>query len=590
MDKEIESVYYWLDILYGPKSTAENIAEADKYLRKLHSSPNSINIAWYLLQNSPKKEIAFFAARLLLTAQSHSKILSTDTEKEILHDQLIVLLHSYTTNYEYFKPAISLLLQSLIKLIIQLRKDPFTLQIFENQLLKIEYLKLLPQELQSNYPTPENLTNVFQFLESFIDPITPLTLPALESYEPWLNYLTNFDQIAPIFPKFLTLLQIESTFDASTNIISTLISKIKITQSLFFSFLQIFTTGFIYDTLRECFFNGEQEFSRKISLMFVEFGEVSCGLLVQFAGVEQVRKFLEICVELTGFPGMFGVDQFISDIFCEFWEEIQLIVSETSIDLGGNDLVTDPISGRPVFLGDGSDKAIVGGSVVPKVESVEARNAVVEVYKKLVVVLLAKLAKMENCIESDNSMWSADERDRHLNLRRQYADVLQSSYSILKKELIFYYASVVEESQRVVVSQVAEGKDDYHVEWQKLESCLFCLKSISESLPKVYDVEMHKMFEIFLQVGGIEGRLVDLKLMILRVFESYSEHFSIPEYHPLLLPLSKFIFSSMTFKSVKMRGYAVDAFASLVEVCKVEFAQGAGMLFEMYDAVKDGLE
>ncbi|KAJ1565814.1 hypothetical protein HK096_009567, partial [Nowakowskiella sp. JEL0078] len=293
-----------------------------------------------------------------------------------------------------------------------------------------------------------------------INSIMKAKVCALECLESWMNVIGSFEEISSMLPSILLLMQNEATFESSVNVVSESILKIKNNPSeiVFDSFLNVFTTGWIFEQTKLSIIQENEMFAKKISQIFADFGEISVSLLVKNILRDDVRVFFELVLSLTGFPGVFGVDQLVSDIFCEFWEEIQLIYSESiprsylnaQIPIEEPDLVTDPVSGLPVFLKEISQSdrknILASKSLTPAGDESnisERVQAIKIVYARLVDVIRGKSEKV--CEDGNFRGWSEEERDKHLTMRRQFSDGLQCAYLVLSDALMNHLVNTAEQ-------------------------------------------------------------------------------------------------------------------------------------------------
>ncbi|KAF3926040.1 Importin-13 [Dactylellina cionopaga] len=168
--------------------------------------------------------------------------------------------------------------------------------------------------------------------------------------------------------------------------------------------------------------------------------------------------------------------------------------------------------------------------------------------------------------------WFKDDKDGFQSYRKDFADLVETAYPVLQSEL---FGELVQHALNQVNTP--------HPDWQEVESCLFCINALADSLttePKEYNY-LSALFQspLFSILANPESQeLSRTKLSAISVIGSYSEYF---EKHTELLPGAlNFLFSSLTIP--KLINQASKSILSLCSSCRTKLVSELPAFIQHY--------
>ncbi|KAK6349593.1 hypothetical protein TWF696_005877 [Orbilia brochopaga] len=271
--------------------------------------------------------------------------------------------------------------------------------------------------------------------------------------------------------------------------------------------------------------------------MLVAFAESNLKGLVLTADSPTSQTIFEMLHGLLRLPGYPVADEDVSNLEFEFWSSLTEFMTDQPYEDGAP---------RPHWWGICRSQLL---------------RAVQEYWVKIRIPPPDVLAE-----------WFKDDKDGFQSYRKDFADLLETAYPVLQAEL---FAELVQHA----LNQVNTPQPD----WQEVESCLFCINALSDSLttePAEYSY-LSALFQspLFSILANPESsELSRTKLTAISVIGSYSEYF---EEHTELLPGAlNFLFSSLTIP--KLINQASKSINSLCSSCRTKLVSELPAFIQHY--------
>ncbi|KND02868.1 uncharacterized protein SPPG_01948 [Spizellomyces punctatus DAOM BR117] len=477
------------------------------------------------------------------------------------------------------------------------------------QLVLLEFLTIVPEEVGKADLSPSRQAKVMQELSEstslalnriqyVLDLVPPPTLPnlttfqhmkakALRCMQSWIQYGIPIGSLGPLVNKAIQLLPEPDMLDAAVDTLIELISHQSIqayASTLSETVLSVLTSAWVRDELARAIQEQDEDVARNMCRLMTEFGEHFYSFIVKHLLRPDVHVYLDMMLGCTGFPGYFAAEQELTELPLTFWALLQEelddtgVLSETSADIS-----TDPITGRPIFRSGTVtqvDSDQIGVITIVPANHDDAKVAKMgvakNVFARLVKVVCSKIGVPPDTIWNT---WAADVCDRFSVYRRDCADTLLSCHYVLRDDMLAYLVPLAISS----LDDIQTGQED----WQVLESTLFAIKSISDSVSSSETIYLPRLFaELGRIAASPPDALVRVKMTTCRLIGSYAEWLHANTAH--LPPALHFLIASI--QSRKVSTAAADGLLNVCDVCRNDLVDGADVLVNLWIQVGPSLQ
>ncbi|KAI8095048.1 armadillo-type protein, partial [Gilbertella persicaria] len=322
-------------------------------------------------------------------------------------------------------------------------------------LILLEFLTLVPEEVTNSNllggrklqligelkgGVPLVLSTVSSLL--FALETSPLVQQkALRCLQSWIQYGFDLLEAYPILQKVMSLLGNEDIFEQAVEVLLESMQQAAWSkyQTYRHDLLACFTSDDMRQKFEACIAQEDEETARLLAKLFTTFGETYTDYIVLELARPDIKWFLNMIMQLTGYQGYFPIDQEVSEIPLNFW----YIMQETLFD-------ENVLPVREPENNEDMEK---------KMWIVSCGQTALAIYRELVKILI------KNACYPDDATWNS-----------------------WNKEML----SILLDHMTYIIAQWDSLPDAKQA--SLLEATFFCLKSISEEISPNEDAHIPRLF------------------------------------------------------------------------------------------------
>ncbi|KAJ3208673.1 hypothetical protein HK099_008676 [Clydaea vesicula] len=459
---------------YDPLKQKESQIFLDKWQHEKSSLSETLN---YLTTNFiSNPNLLFYAASTI-----QKNLQRSDTSLD--HNQLILVEEVILTFLLSDIPLFVKIkfLTTLITLIITSKEpyskediDKISMKLSQNLELKLRFFKLLPEEINHNIYIldPCKKARLNELLLSNIDAVLllvnsvvfdmrsndfdaqKLKLLSINVCLSWINLglsTINSTKFMDFAVKSLQISADPEFFEQSAELFIELLPNMKlISSSVTENLLPVLCAeGAVKDIFNRSLASSNTEVLMIFTKLLGAFGDIAATTLIKnLHNSPLVQEFFVMVKLLTGYPGVFGVDEEFSDLTQGFWCNLASSFEE---------LIEDDYENSPELL----------ASV----------NIGKEIFLDLLKVIINKIIYPGTDYIKSN--WSSDNFNQFRVYRRECADTILTCYEFLgsDKTLEFILKEFFSQFNKFSDAKNLENEEQFLI----LESSIFALKAVSES-------------------------------------------------------------------------------------------------------------
>nr|ODO01293.1 hypothetical protein L204_02021 [Cryptococcus depauperatus CBS 7855] len=373
---------------------------------------------------------------------------------------------------------------------------------------------------------------------------------ACKCAESWIDWGLGADELTALLPELYNTLPLPAASSAIAEILSESIFKYgKGTKILTEPLLDwiagtngqsliLNTSG---DPLEETI-----EFAKLITALV----EHSTEWLVTHIQEGRVQVFLRTVLRLTGWEGIGGVEENISELTLPIYSLIQESVMDADYFQASLETSTPWQIARQFFV-------------------------------ELVAITRRKVRwRSDGAVSAGESLGGLDKNDKEAfdAWRRDAGEVIVSAYYILREQML---RSLTE----IAVQQIQSNAP-----WQDIEATLHCIRYSSEAVPLGEDQSLPILLGEQV-LGSLAQRPIEdlgedrLRLTVVCLIQSYEEWF---KFHPSHLPgVLSYLVSSLTSRNHAISRSAADALKALCDMCRKKLVEHIGAFSDLHGKIGD---
>ncbi|RCH88597.1 hypothetical protein CU098_001683, partial [Rhizopus stolonifer] len=312
---------------------------------------------------------------------------------------------------------------------LQLGSQAYNIPTDTVQLILLEFLTLVPEEVTNSNllggrklqligelkgGVPLVLSTVSSLL--FALETSPLVQQkALRCLQSWIQYGFDLLEAYPILQKVMSLLGNEDIFEQAVEVLLESMQQAAWSkyQTYRHDLLACFTSDDMRQKFEACIAQEDEETARLLAKLFTTFGETYTDYIVLELARPDIKWFLNMIMQLTGYQGYFPIDQEVSEIPLNFW----YIMQETLFD-------ENVLPVREPENNEDMEK---------KMWIVSCGQTALAIYRELVKILI------KNACYPDDATWNSwnkDIKDKFKIWRRDLGDTMINPYYVLRGEML----------------------------------------------------------------------------------------------------------------------------------------------------------
>ncbi|CAK9779796.1 ARM repeat-containing protein [Cutaneotrichosporon oleaginosum] len=369
---------------------------------------------------------------------------------------------------------------------------------------------------------------------------------ACKCADSWINYGIGADEMSALLPHIFALLPLPAASGTIAEVLSESIFKFGKGSKILTEPLLAWVIG---PNGQGLLGSAEGEPSDAV----IEFTKMLCALvehssdwLVARLQQPDVQAFFATILRITGWDGVGGVDENVSELTLPIYPLIQ--------------------------------EAIMESDVFAEPHETSASWAVAkQFFRELVLVTRRKVRWPGSGEEASLGGLDREDRDAFDTWRRDAGEVIVGAYYILREDML---SSLTE----TVCEQVAT-----QAPWQDVEATLHCIRYSGEGVPLGEETSLPLIFSKQL-IDGLSNRPhaglgeERLRLTFVCLIRAYEEWF---KYHPdHLWPVLSYLVPSLT-SSRLVSPSAADSLKALCDICRSKLVQHIGAFSELHGKIGD---
>ncbi|TPX50299.1 hypothetical protein SeMB42_g02293 [Synchytrium endobioticum] len=465
--------------------------------------------------------------------------------------------------------------------LVQKSSDPNTQVALQNVL--IEWLTVLPEEASSASLPPKTRAKVddellrgvpvaLNVLEQALDlpgnndneSLQLMKTQSFKAIKSWVQYGIPIELMGRIYYKMIQQMN-TSMWMSAMDVIADVIVNPRMAgygDTIANGLLNALTTGPIYAEFKRAFTARDDESSSKICQLVVDFAEQYAVFLVVHLARQDVGIFMDMLLAYTHYPGIFALDQEISDLPLTVWANIQEALHDGDVlpmpSATTYDLKTDPHSTRPMT------------PPTQKQLPSEATRATLRLGQTIFAKLLSHLID-KMVFPADTSGWSAEEKEKFRVYRRDVNDCILVCYYVLRRPAL---ETMVDRAVALARSSSFESAV------QELEAVLTAISAVSEAVTVEDEAPLSNLFSdsVFGKLATSVSPASRLRLTLFLLVGNYAEYHS---RHPEgLSAIMSYLINGLS--SDVEAPYAAKAFRSICSECSHGLLSGADWLVNLW--------
>ncbi|AFR92571.1 hypothetical protein C343_00448 [Cryptococcus neoformans C23] len=373
---------------------------------------------------------------------------------------------------------------------------------------------------------------------------------ACKCAESWIDWGLGADELNEVLPVLYNLLPLPAACSAVVEVLSESIFKYGKGTKILTEPLISWATGPSGQSILDLTEEDASEEAVAFVKLVAALVEHSSDWLVAHIQESQVQTFLAMVLRITGWKGIAGVEENISELTLPIYSLLQ----EALMD---SDLFQAPHETHPAWL-------------IAK-----------QFFAELVSVTRRKVRwPGEGEVPQGGTLGGLEKDDREAfsRWRRDAGEVVVGAYYVLREEMM-------QKLTQTAAQQIQNGAS-----WQDIEATLHCIRYSSEAVPLGEDQSLPALFGE--QVLGLltqrpTGGLGEdrLRLTIVCLIQSYEEWF---KFHPThLAPCLSYLVPSLTSRSHSISRSAADALKALCDMCRKKLVEHIGAFSELHGKIGD---
>ncbi|OXG35215.1 hypothetical protein C367_00450 [Cryptococcus neoformans Ze90-1] len=373
---------------------------------------------------------------------------------------------------------------------------------------------------------------------------------ACKCAESWIDWGLGADELNEVLPVLYNLLPLPAACSAVVEVLSESIFKYGKGTKVLTEPLISWATGPSGQSILDLTEEDPSEEAVAFAKLVAALVEHSSEWLVAHIQESQVQTFLAMVLRITGWKGIAGVEENISELTLPIYSLLQ----EALMD---SDLFQAPHETHPAWL-------------IAK-----------QFFAELVSVTRRKVRwPGEGEVPHGGTLGGLEKDDREAfsRWRRDAGEVVVGAYYVLREEMM-------QKLTQTAAQQIQNGAS-----WQDIEATLHCIRYSSEAVPLGEDQSLPALFGE--QVLGLltqrpTGGLGEdrLRLTIVCLIQSYEEWF---KFHPThLAPCLSYLVPSLTSRSHSISRSAADALKALCDMCRKKLVEHIGAFSELHGKIGD---
>ncbi|TPX34037.1 hypothetical protein SmJEL517_g03188 [Synchytrium microbalum] len=605
MDGTMSQVELAIQQLYSSLAPGQ-VQRAQVWLQTLQKQPQAWNLALQCL-NSQSPNTRFYGSQTLAIKIVQDWESLTEEERSGLRDELLKQVTRASNGPRFVLTKLCVALTeyairacpSTWQNCIQYTSQYFSTQAQQSndpairlalQCALVEWLTVLAEEAQRQelpaklrasldgellLGVPVALTILEEVLdipqEQTTEPIKSLKIQAFKATKGWVHYGIPTASMGQMFYKMMEQMS-TPLWPLTIDVIEEIVTNPRMAgydETISNGLLNAVTAGPIHTEFKRALSEGDDESSVKICQLLIEFGEHYATFLICNLLRQDVTIYMDMLLAYSQYPGVFAVDEEISDLPLTVWSNFQETLQNADIlplaTSDKYDLTTNPHTGAPIS----SEEASKSSRRVPDDQVTQTWNTAQALYAKLVNALILKMA-----FSTDAHTWSADERERFRVYRRECSDALLVCYYILRQPAL-------DNLVKRAVALTAQFSPQHYGIPQELESVLWGITAFSEAVSAQEDAPLATIFgeQVFGRLSTVSAPFMSrIRLTLFVLIESFAEYHSRHPEH--LSSIMRFLISGLSFESEAP--YAAKALKTLCSECRQGLVSGADWLTRLW--------
>ncbi|KAL7420320.1 hypothetical protein Q5752_005289 [Cryptotrichosporon argae] len=365
--------------------------------------------------------------------------------------------------------------------------------------------------------------------------------------ESWIGFGLAADELTSLLPHLFQLLPLPAASSAIAEVCSESIFKYGKGTKVLTEPLIAWTLGPSGHALLASAEGEPSEEVLAFTKMLAALIDHSSEWLVTRLEQGEVQNFLSLILRLTGWQGVGGVEENISELTLPMYPLLQEAIMDSEI-------YSTPHETSPAW-------------------------AVAKSFFMSLVAVTRQKVRYPGNGEEGEALGGLDKGDREAfeTWRRDAGEVIVGGYYILRDDMLRD------------LTQVALQQIQQNAPWQDIEATLHCIRYSAEAVPLGEETSLPTLFG-----HKILGRLSQrtstglgeerLRLTVVCMIQGYEEWF---KFHPdHLLPVLGFLVPSLTFSRTVSRA-AADSLKALCDICRNKLVQHIGAFSELHGKIGD---
>ncbi|BEJ13429.1 hypothetical protein CspHIS471_0306030 [Cutaneotrichosporon sp. HIS471] len=362
----------------------------------------------------------------------------------------------------------------------------------------------------------------------------------------WINYGLGADELSALLPHIFGLLPLPAASTTIAEVLSESIFKFGKGSKILTEPLLAWVIGPNGQGLLGSTEDEPSDAVIAFTKMLCALVEHSSEWLVARLQQPDVQAFLATILRVTGWSGVGGVDESVSELTLPIYPLIQ--------------------------------EAIMDSDVFSEPHETSASWAVAkQFFRELVDVTRRKVRWPGSGEEASLGGLDREDRETFDTWRRDAGEVIVGAYYILRDDML---SSLTATASETIANQAP---------WQDIEATLHCIRYSGEGVPLGEEKSLPIIFSDRL-IGGLSNRQhaglgeERLRLTFVCLIRAYEEWF---KYHPEhLLPVLSYLVSSLT-SSRLVSPSAADSLKALCDICRTKLVDHIGAFSELHGKIGD---
>jgi hypothetical protein len=448
----------------------------------------------------------------------------------------------------------------------------------------LEVLNTIPTEFNASNFTPGHRAKLQQEILDAVSPVlsflctmlehknSEVQVCSLKALESWIQFGIPIDSLAPILNKAIVLARQPETFEACLQVLTDVVSHTS--NARFEETLCKGLLPFIADLatpIEEAIAEENEDYVEVAARFVTSLTESFPTWFIKNLDQSFVlHGMLPLLLKIVSYPGYPGAEQSITEIPFQSFFLLQEALSDPSQvqELSGAHILSTNSSTDSLIVLDSHENRVASDSKIFTLP-LPLQNAAKTIFLDLLAQLVFKSQWPEDQIWAS---WTKDKREKWGSFRRDCADTIQEVYFVLRDIFLEWILHEIKQVQPT--------------DWKKLESLLFAVRSISESVPK--DGRGATLIACVLSpelLGSWNASHLRVRQTMLYIVGSFAEWF---HENPSHIEFGIFVL----VQGIKDRSTVTSAAKALrdfCDVCRGEMGSALPSLISVYEGMKSSL-